>query len=84
MPHPANPSHSGEGFLVGNLLVFIVMFAMFLGSVYSLSFMTLTNVWPCALSLLLFAGAFWIPQTILGRSDSMSGRDASGGGLKRN
>lgn len=83
MSRPTHPTHSGEGFLVGNLLVFIVMLALFLGSIYSLTFMTLTNVWPCALSLVLFTLAFWVPQTILGRSDTMMGRDSSGGGLNR-
>ncbi|GAA1345265.1 hypothetical protein [Arthrobacter roseus] len=83
MPRPTHPTHSGEGFLVGNLLVFILMFALFLGSLWALSFGTLTNVWPWALALVLFGLAFWIPQTILGRSDTMMGRDSSGGGLNR-
>jgi hypothetical protein len=38
--------------------------------VYSLSFLTLGNPWPMAVCLVLFAASFWIPQTILGRSDS--------------
>ena len=46
------------------------MMVLFLGSVYSLSFLTLGNPWPMAVCLGLFALAFWIPQTILGRSDS--------------
>ena len=28
------------------------------------------NAWPMAVCLILFAAAFWIPQTLLGRSDS--------------
>ena len=52
------------------LLLFAVMMALFLGSIYSLSFLTLGNPWPMAVCLGLFALAFWIPQTILGRSDS--------------
>jgi hypothetical protein len=43
---------------------------MFFGAVYSLSFLTLDNPWPMAVCILLFALAFWVPQTILGRSDS--------------
>ena len=43
---------------------------LFLGAIYSLSFLTLDNPWPMAVCLGLFALAFWIPQTILGRSDS--------------
>ena len=40
------------------------------GALYSLSFLSLGNPWPMAACLGLFALAFWIPQTITGRSDS--------------
>ena len=46
------------------------MMVLFGGAIYSLSFLTLDNVWPMAVCLVLFALAFWIPQTLLGRSDS--------------
>jgi hypothetical protein len=46
------------------------MIILFLGAVYSLSFLTLDNPWPMAVCLGLFFLAYWIPQTILGRSDS--------------
>ena len=46
------------------------MMVLFLGAIYSLSFLTLENTWPMAVCLVLFAAAFWIPQTLLGRSDS--------------
>lgn len=59
-----------ENKLAGTVVVFVVMMALFLGAVYSLSFLTLGNPWPMAVCLGLFALAFWIPQTILGRSDS--------------
>ena len=59
-----------ENSLVTSLVLFVVMMALFLGSIYSLSFLTLGNPWPMAVCLGLFALAFWIPQTILGRSDS--------------
>ena len=42
------------------------MIALFLGAVYSLSFLTLDNPWPMAVCLGLFFLAFWIPQTITG------------------
>jgi hypothetical protein len=48
----------------------VVCFALFLGAIYSLSFLTLDNPWPMAVCLLLFALAFWIPLTVFGRSDS--------------
>ena len=46
------------------------MMVLFLGSLYSLSFLTLGNPWPMIACLALFAAAFWVPQTLLGRSDS--------------
>jgi hypothetical protein len=59
-----------ENSLVTSIALFAVMMALFLGAIYSLSFLTLGNPWPMAVCLGLFALAFWIPQTILGRSDS--------------
>lgn len=70
-------SHAGtiqtpqnENKLGTSILLFVAMIALFLGAVYSLSFLTLDNPWPMAVCIVLFALAFWIPQTILGRSDS--------------
>lgn len=65
---PKTPQN--ENSLVGSVVVFVIMMALFLGSIYSLSFLTLGNPWPMAVCLGLFAASFWIPQTILGRSDS--------------
>jgi hypothetical protein len=59
-----------ENSLVTSIVLFAVMMALFLGAIYSLSFLTLDNPWPMAVCLGLFALAFWIPQTILDRSDS--------------
>ena len=59
-----------ENSLVTSIVLFVVMMALVLGSIYSLSFLSLENPWPMAVCLGLFALAFWIPQTILGRSDS--------------
>lgn len=63
-----------ENSLVGSIVLFVAMMALFLGSLYSLSFLTLGNPWPMAVCLGLFALAFWIPQTITGRSDSAGGK----------
>ncbi|WP_309108545.1 hypothetical protein [Arthrobacter sp.] len=65
---PKTPQN--ENSLVGSVIVFVIMMALFLGSIYSLSFLTLGNPWPMAVCLGLFAASFWIPQTVLGRSDS--------------
>ncbi|MCU1530845.1 MAG: hypothetical protein JWO49_416 [Arthrobacter sp.] len=59
-----------ENSLVSTVVIFALMMALFFGSLYSLSFLTLGNPWPMAACLVLFTAAFWIPQTILGRSDS--------------
>jgi hypothetical protein len=59
-----------ENKLGTSILLFVVCMALFLGAIYSLSFLTLGNPWPMAACLVLFALAYWIPQTILGRSDS--------------
>jgi hypothetical protein len=63
-----------ENSLVGSILLFVSMMVLFLGSLYSLSFLTLGNAWPMAVCLSLFALTFWIPQTITGRSDSAGGK----------
>ncbi|WP_309075360.1 hypothetical protein [Paenarthrobacter sp.] len=59
-----------ENSLGSSIVLFLVMIVLFLGAIYSLSFLSLDNPWPMAVCLGLFALAFWIPQTILGRSDS--------------
>lgn len=59
-----------ENSLGSSIIIFVVAFALFLGSIYSFSFLTLSNVWPCALALGLLFLAFFIPMTFLGRSDS--------------
>jgi hypothetical protein len=63
-----------ENNLAGSIVLFVVMMALFFGALYSLSFLTLGNAWPMAICLGLFALAFWIPQTITGRSDSAGGK----------
>jgi hypothetical protein len=59
-----------ENSLASSVVLFGLMMALFFASLYSLSFLTLGNPWPMAACLVFFALAFWIPQTITGRSDS--------------
>ncbi|WP_211881101.1 hypothetical protein [Pseudarthrobacter albicanus] len=59
-----------ENSLASSIAIFVLMMVLFLASLYSLNFLTLGNPWPMAACLGLFALSFWIPQTILGRSDS--------------
>ncbi|BCW70213.1 hypothetical protein [Arthrobacter sp. NicSoilB8] len=63
-------SRQVENSLGSSIALFVPMIVLFLGAIYSLSFLTLANPWPMAVCLVLFALAFWIPQTLLGRSDS--------------
>lgn len=70
MSHNASKPIEKENNLGQSILIFAVIMVMFLGAMYSLSFLTLSNPWPMAVCLGLFALAFWIPQTILGRSNS--------------
>jgi uncharacterized membrane protein YgdD (TMEM256/DUF423 family) len=66
----AGTTPQNENSLGSSIVLFVLMMALFAGSLYSLSFLTLGNPWPMAACLGLFALAFWIPQTITGRSDS--------------
>jgi uncharacterized membrane protein YgdD (TMEM256/DUF423 family) len=70
MSHNTNQPVEKENPLGQSILLFAVCIILFLGAIYSLAFLTLDNVWPMAICLGLFALAFWIPQTILGRSNS--------------
>lgn len=70
-PHSdSSDQHSGAGHLLGTIIAFTAMFLLFAGAIYSLTFFERTNVWPFAVCLTLFFLAFWIPQAILGRSDT--------------
>ncbi|WP_312182476.1 hypothetical protein [Arthrobacter sp.] len=63
------PTHSGEGHLVKNLVTFIVFFGLFALSLYSLNWLTLEVVWPMAACLVLGTIAFLVPF-MMGRSDT--------------
>ncbi|WP_434992899.1 hypothetical protein [Arthrobacter sp. Ld5] len=74
MSHEANaekqPSHAGEGHLVENVVVFVLIFGAFLLGIYLLNWLTLETVWPMAAIVVISFLAFFIPQGILGRSDT--------------
>ncbi|HSN37171.1 MAG TPA: hypothetical protein VLT34_12550 [Arthrobacter sp.] len=67
----ARTTPQNENSLGSSIVLFALMMVLFFASLYSLSFLTLGNPWPMAACLVLFALAFWIPQTVTGRSDSM-------------
>jgi hypothetical protein len=62
--------HSGEGHLVENLVVFAVLALIFLVGFYVLSFADFTTVWPFAACIGLVSLAYFVPNQIIGRSDS--------------
>jgi hypothetical protein len=64
------PAHAGKGHLVGNILVFVIMFGMFLLGMYLLTWFTPQNIWPMAAVIVLAFIAFFVPQGILGRADT--------------
>ncbi len=70
MSNNTSKAPRGENSLTSSIVIFTVMMVLFFASLYSLSFLTLGNPWPMAVCLGLFTLAFWIPQTVLGRSDS--------------
>ena len=63
------PTHSGEGYLVKNLVTFIIFFAIFALALYSLNWLSLDTVWPMAACLGLGTIAYLVPF-LMGRSDS--------------
>lgn len=63
---------SGQGHLLGNLVAFIFMFGLLLGSIVALAFWDLDQVWlPGLLFIGLYTGAFLVSKEIIGRSDSL-------------
>lgn len=63
------PTHSGEGHLVSNLITFTVLFALFCAGMYSLNWLTLGNVWPMAI-LQVVGTAVYLVAFSIGRSDT--------------
>lgn len=67
-----NQPIENENPLVGNVIIFVVMCALFALGLVLVSWLDFTTVWPMAALILCFAGAFFIPMTFLGRSDAGS------------
>lgn len=71
MATPKQRSHSGEGHLVSNIVIFVLMMVLFLGAIVAFGLEPQIGWIPAfAIGLTLFALAFFIPQQIIGRSDS--------------
>lgn len=59
-----------ENSMATKVVSFVIMMVLFLAGVFVLQYLRLDNVWPMGASLVLVFLAFWIPQSIMGRSDS--------------
>ncbi|WP_430296036.1 hypothetical protein [Sinomonas sp. B1-1] len=59
-----------ENNLGGSIVIFAVLMVVFLLGLYLVQFLDFTSVWPMAALILLFALAYFIPMTFLGRSDA--------------
>ncbi len=76
-PQGKQPAHAGVGHLGENILVFAIMFVLFLLGLWAISFSNGENVWPFAVCIGLAFIAFFIPQGVIGRSDT--GADLAAG-----
>lgn len=62
-------NYSGQGQLVSNIIMFVVFFGLFLGSVYALSFWDFDTVWlPGIACLGLLSLVFFVLKTVFGRN----------------
>lgn len=64
------PAHAGKGHLVENIVVFTLIFGAFLLSMYLLTWFTPQTMWPMVVIVVIAFLVFYIPQGILGRSDT--------------
>lgn len=59
-----------ENSTAASAVVFVILMAIFLIGLYLVQFLTLTDVWPMAALIGLFALAYFVPMAIMGASDS--------------
>ncbi|GAB3180789.1 hypothetical protein GCM10027060_10660 [Nesterenkonia halophila] len=72
-------SYSGQGNVVGNVVAFIFVFGLLLGSIFALSFWTLENAWiPGMAFMVLWTLAFLVAKELLGRGDTLTQQDIHG------
>lgn len=73
------PDSAYENSLIKNVLSFVIMMVLFLAGIFVLQYLTLDNIWPMGASLTLVFLAFWIPESIMGRSESVPDQAESAG-----
>lgn len=72
----SHATHSGEGHLVSNLVIFILLMAGFLGTLYAFSFWSLDNAFiPGIIGMGLFFLTWWVPQQVMGSMEKRGRQD---------
>ncbi|ALV44594.1 hypothetical protein SAMN04489740_1975 [Arthrobacter alpinus] len=70
----SSSSYRGENSRAQSIVLFVIFFALFLGGIFALSFLSLESFAhafvPAGAALLLCFLAYWVPMTIMGRSNS--------------
>lgn len=70
----SNNAYRGENSLVQSVVLFVIFFALFLGGIFAFSYWSLESFAhafvPAGVGIGLCALSFFVPMTIMGRSDS--------------
>ncbi|TLP76811.1 hypothetical protein [Nesterenkonia sphaerica] len=70
---------SGQGHFLGNIVAFLFVFGLLLGSIVALNFWDLDAAWGPGLAFLaLYTGAFLVAKEVIGRSDTLDHQDLHG------
>ncbi|MBG0738358.1 hypothetical protein IV500_02790 [Paeniglutamicibacter antarcticus] len=66
----SNRAQERENNLVQSIILFAIFFVIFVGGIFAMSFLSLSNAWPMAIALGLCFVGLVIPLTWLNKSDS--------------
>lgn len=72
-------AYSGQGHFLGNLVAFLFVFGLLLGSMVALVSWDLDAVWlPGLIFIVLYTAAFLVAKEVIGYSNSMDQQDLHG------
>ena len=72
-------AYSGQGHFLGNMVAFLFVFGMLLGSMVILNFWDLDDAWwPGLTFLALYTGSFLVAKEVIGLSDTLEQQDLHG------